>query len=122
MSESTSEVRPVAPSPLSLSDSAAKRIGLLREREGNPGLMLRVTVGGGGCSGFQYSFNFDESLNDDDSVIEKDGVSVVVDSMSLVYLFGSEIDFVEDLIGSSFAMRNPNATASCSCGASFAVG
>jgi iron-sulfur cluster insertion protein len=122
MSESTMEVKPVVPSPLSLSDSAIKRIALLKERKGKPDLMLRVTVAGGGCSGFQYSFDFDETLNDDDSVIEKNGVAVVIDSMSLVYLFGSEIDFVEDLIGSSFAMRNPNATASCSCGASFAVG
>ena len=112
---------PSAP-PLSLTDSAVERIAFLREKEGNPNLMLRVTVSGGGCSGFQYGFSFAEDRNEDDEVLEKGGIVVLVDTMSLMYLAGAQIDFIEDMIGSSFAVTNPNATASCSCGSSFAVG
>ena len=107
--------------PVSVTANAAKRVAELISKEGDPSLMLRVAVNGGGCSGFQYGFSFDDQRNDDDSVIERDGVKVLVDSMSLLYLTGSEIDFVEDLMGSSFQIRNPNATASCGCGSSFAV-
>lgn len=107
--------------PVSVSTSAAKRLAHLFEKEGKPGLMLRVSVSGGGCSGFQYGFAFEEQCNDDDQVIEKDGVKVVIDNMSLMYLSGSEIDFTEDLGGSAFAVKNPNATSSCGCGTSFAI-
>ena len=107
--------------PVSVTESAARRVAQLIAKEGDPGLMLRVAVNGGGCSGFQYGFTFDDQQNDDDSVIERDGVKVLVDSMSLLYLTGAEIDFVEDLMGSSFQIKNPNATASCGCGTSFAV-
>jgi len=107
--------------PVSVTESAARRVAQLIAKEGDPGLMLRVAVSGGGCSGFQYGFTFDDRQNDDDSVIERDGVKVLVDSMSLLYLTGSEIDFVEDLMGSSFQIKNPNATSSCGCGTSFAV-
>jgi len=110
------------PPPLTLTASAAQRIGYLKAQEKNHDLMLRVAVSGGVCSGFQYEFSFDNTRNDDDEAIERDGVVVVIDSLSLMYLAGSEIDFVEDLIGSSFTVRNPKATASCSCGSSFAVG
>jgi iron-sulfur cluster insertion protein len=107
--------------PVSVTASAAKRVAELIAKEGDSGLMLRVAVNGGGCSGFQYGFSLDDSRNDDDSVIERDGVTVLVDSMSLLYLTGAEIDFVEDLMGSSFQIKNPNATSSCGCGTSFAV-
>ena len=108
------------PQLLSLSESAVKRVGVLLENE-TDGVMLRVAVSGGGCSGFQYGFSFDATKNDDDELIEQNGIQVVIDNMSLMYIAGSQIDFVEDLIGSSFAITNPNATASCSCGSSFAV-
>ena len=107
--------------PVSVTENAARRVAELIAKEGDPKLMLRVAVNGGGCSGFQYGFSFDDQQNDDDSVIERDGVKVLVDSMSLLYLTGAEIDFVEDLMGSSFQVKNPNATASCGCGTSFAV-
>ncbi len=106
---------------LSLTDSAVRRISTLIDQEGGAGLMLRVSVSGGGCSGFQYGFTFDDSRNADDRLFERNGVRVVVDEISLELLNGAEIDFVEDLAGSSFAIRNPNATSSCGCGNSFAV-
>ncbi|MCZ4282638.1 iron-sulfur cluster insertion protein ErpA [Kiloniella laminariae] len=106
---------------ITLSPSAAKRVAWLAEQEGNPGLMLRITVSGGGCSGFQYGFSFDSTVNDDDLTFATDGTSAVIDQMSLDLLNGSEIDFVEDLMGSSFRITNPNATASCGCGTSFAI-
>lgn len=109
------------PPPLSLSDSAVKRLADLVQFEGKPDLMLRVSVSGGGCSGFQYEFSFDETVGDDDVVVARDGVRVVIDNMSLMYLLGSEIDFKENLSGSAFSIRNPNATSSCGCGTSFAV-
>jgi len=109
------------PALVNLSEKAADRIARLRKSEGDAGLMLRLAVSGGGCSGFQYGFSFDTSINDDDEVIEQHGVTVLVDSMSVLYVAGAEIDFVENLMGSSFQVRNPNATASCSCGSSFAV-
>ena len=105
----------------SISDNAAKRIAALVEMEEKPGMRLRVTVSGGGCSGFQYGFSLDDARNDDDLLYEKNGIEVVVDEVSLDFLKGSELDFKEDLIGSYFAMTNPNATSTCGCGTSFAV-
>ena len=117
---------PVAPASLgdravTISDSAAKRVLVLRELEGDDSLMLRITVSGGGCSGFQYGFSFDNKKNEDDYVFEHLGIGVITDDASLDLLNGSVIDFVEDLMGASFQIRNPNATASCGCGSSFAV-
>ena len=106
---------------LQVSDSAAKRIAFLIEHEGNPALMLRLTVSGGGCSGFQYGFGFDDTVNADDHVFENGGIKVVTDDCSLDLLSGAMLDYVEDLMGSSFQIKNPNATASCGCGNSFAA-
>jgi len=106
---------------VALSRSAARRVAELRRAEGDEALMLRITVSGGGCSGFKYGFSFDRDRGEDDHVFERDGVRLVVDDVSLDLLAGSEVDFVEDLMGASFQIRNPNATSSCGCGASFAV-
>ena len=106
---------------VSLSAAAARRIAALIAAEGNPALMLRLAVSGGGCSGFQYGFSFDDALNEDDRLFERDGVKLVVDETSLDLLVGAEVDFVEDLVGSSFQVRNPNASSSCGCGSSFSV-
>jgi iron-sulfur cluster insertion protein len=102
-------------------DSAANRVSELITEEGNPDLMLRVYVQGGGCSGFQYGFTFDESVNEDDTEIQKNGVKVLIDAMSIQYLTGAEIDYKEDVSGSQFVIRNPNASTSCGCGSSFSV-
>ena len=110
------------PRAVQISASAARRIAELRRKEGKAGLMLRVTVSGGGCSGFKYDFGFDTAKAEDDIVFERDGVQVVVDSVSLDFLDRAEIDFKEDLMGSYFAINNPNATSSCGCGTSFSVG
>lgn len=107
--------------PVGLSESAARRIRKVAEAEGNPALGLRITVSGGGCSGFQYSFALDETETPDDIVIARDGARVLIDTVSLDYLRGSEIDFVEDLSGAGFQIRNPLAASSCGCGNSFAV-
>jgi iron-sulfur cluster insertion protein len=107
--------------PLALTERAAQRILELIAEEAQPGLMLRVAVSGGGCSGFQYGFTLDDAVNPEDKIIEKAGAKVVIDDMSLNMLAGSEIDFVDELVGSSFAIRNPNATSSCGCGNSFAI-
>jgi iron-sulfur cluster insertion protein len=104
-----------------LTAAAAKRVAALAAAEGNPALMLRLAVSGGGCSGFQYGFSFDDTQTDDDVVFTRDGVKLVVDSASLDLLAGSEVDFVEELVGASFQVRNPNATSSCGCGSSFSV-
>lgn len=109
------------PAPLEVSDSAARRVKRIIEAEGKGDLKLRVSVAGGGCSGFQYNFALDDKAEPDDIQIEKDGVTVVVDGMSLMYVLGSRLDFIEDLTGSYFRMSNPNATASCGCGTSFAI-
>jgi iron-sulfur cluster insertion protein len=106
---------------VTISDSAAKRVAVLRGLEGDDSLMLRITVSGGGCSGFQYGFSFDNQKNDDDFVFEHMGTAIVTDDASLDLLNGAVIDFVEDLMGASFQIRNPNATSSCGCGSSFAV-
>ncbi len=107
--------------PVKLSASAADRINAIVEELKSDKNMLRVAVNGGGCSGFQYSFDLDDTQNPDDIVVEKEGATLLVDSISLLYLAGSEIDYVSDLIGASFQIKNPNATASCSCGSSFSV-
>ena len=108
-------------SELRISDSAARRIRAIKERDGTPDALLRIAVSGGGCSGFQYQFSFDDTLVDDDVVFERDGVKVVVDLTSLDLVRGSEVSFVEDLVGSYFKMTNPNAKSSCGCGTSFSV-
>jgi iron-sulfur cluster insertion protein len=104
-----------------VSTSAARRIQSLAAAEAKPGLMLRLSVSGGGCSGFQYGFSFDEAIKNDDRVFERDGAKVVIDETSLGLLQGSEIEFVEDLMGSYFKIKNPNAASSCGCGASFSL-
>jgi len=102
-------------------ESAANKVKALVEEESNPNLKLRVSVDGGGCSGFQYAFAFDENVSDDDTVVEKNGATVVVDVTSMQYLNGSEIDYLEGLEGARFVVNNPNATATCGCGSSFSV-
>ena len=107
--------------PLSFSDAAAKRVNMLIAEEENPNLKLRVYITGGGCSGFQYGFTFDEKVNEGDTTIENSGVTLVVDPMSLQYLIGGVVDYTEGLEGSRFFVNNPNATTTCGCGASFSV-
>jgi iron-sulfur cluster insertion protein len=109
------------PSPIVFTDSAADKVADLIAEEGNPDLKLRVFVQGGGCSGFQYGFTFDEITNDDDTTMTKNGVSLLIDSMSYQYLLGAEIDYKEDLQGAQFVIKNPNATTTCGCGSSFSV-
>ena len=109
------------PVPLVFTDSAAMKVRELVDEEGNPDLKLRVFVQGGGCSGFQYGFTFDEVTNEDDTVMQKDGVSLLIDPMSYQYLVGAEIDYSEGLEGSQFVIRNPNATSTCGCGSSFSA-
>ena len=104
----------------SVTDSAAKRIAFLAAREPKP-VMMRVAVLGGGCSGFQYNFSFEEQRNEDDLLIERGGASVLVDSTSLELLKGSQLDYVEEMVGAAFQVNNPNATSSCGCGNSFSV-
>jgi iron-sulfur cluster insertion protein len=116
------DMSPAPDRQVSLSESAVKRIASLISAEGDTGLMLRLSVSGGGCSGFQYGFTFDNAIQVDDRVFERDGVKVVVDDTSLDLLSGAEIDFVEDLVGASFQVRNPNAKSSCGCGSSFSIG
>jgi len=106
---------------VSLSANAAKRVAWLLEQEKQPGLMLRVAVSGGGCSGFQYGFSLDDTVNPDDRTFGRDGVTAVIDEASLELLAGSEIDYVEELVGASFQVKNPNAASSCGCGASFSI-
>jgi iron-sulfur cluster insertion protein len=119
MAESTGEIEERR---IVLSESAARRIAALRAQEQAQGAFLRIAVSGGGCSGFQYGFTFDDQRNEDDFVFERDGVAVVVDDVSLGLLSGAEVDFVEDLMGASFQIRNPNAASSCGCGNSFSTG
>jgi iron-sulfur cluster insertion protein len=107
--------------PMTITEAAAKRIAHLIEQEGDRELMLRVSVSGGGCSGFRYGFDFDKQINDDDHIFERDGVKIVIDEVSLELLGGSELHYVDDLIGSYFEVRNPNASSSCGCGASFSI-
>ena len=106
---------------IAITDSAARRIVALKAQEDAAGAFLRIAVSGGGCSGFQYGLSFDEQRNPDDFVFEKAGVAVVVDDVSLDLLNGAELDFVEDLMGASFQIKNPNAATSCGCGNSFSI-
>lgn len=112
-------VESVMTAPFVFTDSAVDKVKSLIIEEGNPDLKLRVFVQGGGCSGFQYGFTFDEIANEDDMVVEKGGVQLLIDSMSFQYLIGAEIDYKEDLTGSQFVIRNPGATSTCGCGSSF---
>jgi iron-sulfur cluster insertion protein len=109
------------PTPLVFTDSAAAKVADLIAEEGNSELKLRVFVQGGGCSGFQYGFTFDDAVNEDDTLFEKNGVTLLVDSMSFQYLVGAEIDYKEDINGSQFVIKNPNATTTCGCGSSFSA-
>jgi iron-sulfur cluster insertion protein len=109
------------PPALVFTDAAARKVSSLIESEGNPALMLRVFVQGGGCSGMQYGFEFDEQAQDGDTTVENLGVKLLVDPMSLQYLSGAEIDYREGLEGAQFVIRNPNATTTCGCGSSFSA-
>ncbi len=109
------------PAPLVFSDSAASKVRQLIDEEGNPELKLRVFVTGGGCSGFQYGFTFDEAINEDDTSLQKNGVTLLIDPMSLQYLGGAEIDYQENAEGAQFVIKNPNATSTCGCGSSFSA-
>ena len=109
------------PNEIQLSDNAVRKVRALVADEGNPSLKLRVYITGGGCSGFQYGFSFDEAVSEDDMVIEREGVTALVDAMSYQYLAGSEVDYSEGLEGSRFVVNNPNATATCGCGSSFSI-
>jgi iron-sulfur cluster insertion protein len=107
--------------PLLFTDNAANKVKQLIEEEGNAELKLRVFVSGGGCAGFQYGFTFDEVANEDDTVMSKNGVQLLIDPMSFQYLVGAEIDYTEGLEGSQFVIKNPNATTTCGCGSSFSA-
>ncbi|MBN3789271.1 iron-sulfur cluster insertion protein ErpA [Paraburkholderia sp. Se-20369] len=109
------------PAPFVFTDAAAEKVKQLIDEEGNPDLKLRVFVQGGGCSGFQYGFTFDEEVNEDDTVMNKNGVQLLIDSMSYQYLVGAEIDYKDDLNGAQFVIKNPNASTTCGCGSSFSV-
>jgi iron-sulfur cluster insertion protein len=109
------------PAPILFTDNAANKVKQLIEEEGNNELKLRVFVTGGGCSGFQYGFTFEESVNDDDTPMQKNGVTLLIDPMSLQYLTGAEIDYQENAEGAQFVIKNPNATSTCGCGSSFSA-
>jgi len=109
------------PAPLVFTDSAAEKVRQLIEEEGNDNLKLRVFVQGGGCSGFQYGFTFDEEVSDDDTSMQKNGVTLLIDAMSYQYLVGAEIDYKDGLEGAQFVIKNPNASTTCGCGSSFSV-
>ena len=116
-----SDAMPEMPTPLVFTDNAAGKVKELIAEEKNPNLMLRVFVSGGGCSGFQYGFTFEESANEDDTKVVKDGVTMLVDPLSFQYLVGAEIDYQEGLQGSQFVIKNPNAKTTCGCGSSFSA-
>ncbi len=109
------------PDPMLFTDSAANKVKTLIEEEGNADLKLRVFVSGGGCSGFQYGFTFDEVTNEDDTVLDKNGVQLLIDPMSLQYLVGAEIDYTDGLEGAQFVIKNPGAKSTCGCGSSFST-
>jgi len=114
---------PVMPAPtgVEFTDAAARKVHELILEEGNPGLKLRVYISGGGCSGFQYGFTFDENRAEDDVAIDNDGVTLLIDPLSFQYLMGAEVDYSETLQGAQFVIRNPNAATTCGCGSSFSV-
>lgn len=109
------------PDPLVFTDCAANKVKQLIDEEGNPELKLRVFVTGGGCSGFQYGFTFDETVSEDDTSMQKGGVTLLIDPMSLQYLAGAEIDYQESIEGAQFVIKNPNASSTCGCGSSFST-
>ena len=115
------EMPELMPDPIIFTDAAVDKVKSLMDEEGNPDLKLRVFVQGGGCSGFQYGFTFDETQNEDDAVMKKGDVTLLIDSMSYQYLVGATIDFKEDLTGAQFVIDNPNAVTTCGCGSSFSV-
>ena len=115
------EMPELMPDPINFTDAAVAKVKELMDEEGNPSLKLRVFVQGGGCAGFQYGFTFDEVQNPDDAVMEKGGVTLLIDSMSYQYLVGAKIDFKDDLSGAQFVIDNPNAVTTCGCGSSFGV-
>jgi iron-sulfur cluster insertion protein len=121
MIENTAKNASTTDELLIFTDAAAAKVKGLIAEEGNPSLLLRVYITGGGCSGFQYGFTFDEAVNEGDTEVEKNGVRLVVDPMSFQYLVGAEIDYKEDLEGARFVIRNPNATTTCGCGSSFSA-
>ena len=121
VAEQTPSTSHEMPPPLIFTDSAADKVRDLVNEEGNPDLKLRVFVQGGGCSGFQYGFTFDEVVNEDDTTMTKNGVSLLIDAMSYQYLVGAEIDYKEDLEGAQFVIKNPNATSTCGCESSFSA-
>ena len=121
MTEATAPIEPADAALLVFTDSAAAKVSELIREEGNPNLKLRVFVSGGGCSGFQYGFTFDENEEDGDTCVENQGVRLLVDPMSFQYLTGAEIDYREDLEGAQFVIRNPNAQTTCGCGSSFST-
>lgn len=114
-------VESFTPTAMQFTEAAAHKVKTLVTEEGNPRLKLRVFITGGGCSGFQYGFTFDEDVADDDTIIEREGVSLVIDPMSFQYLVGAEVDYEEGLQGSRFVIHNPNATTTCGCGSSFSI-
>jgi len=120
-SEGAGAGAPLPPAPLVFTDAAARKVGELIREEANPALKLRVYVQGGGCSGFQYGFTFDEAVEEGDMTVENQGVTLVIDPMSVQYLVGAEIDYREGLEGAQFVIRNPNAKTTCGCGSSFAA-
>ena len=117
--ETTNAAQAAPPPPVVFTDAAASKVGELIKEEQNPELKLRVFISGGGCSGFQYGFTFDENIEEGDSEVVNQGVTLVIDPMSVQYLMGAEIDYKEDLQGAQFIIRNPNATTTCGCGQSF---
>ncbi len=118
--DTTATIAPPPPKVV-FTDAAAYKVSELISEEDNPNLKLRVFISGGGCSGFQYGFTFDESIEEGDSEVENQGVSLLIDPMSVQYLMGAEIDYKEDLQGAQFIIRNPNAQTTCGCGSSFTV-
>jgi iron-sulfur cluster insertion protein len=121
MMDDKNQIPTAPPVPMVFSDAAATKVSELLREEDNPNLKLRVFISGGGCSGFQYGFTFDEKIEDGDTRIDKGGVTLLVDPMSVQYLMGAEIDYRDDLEGAQFVIRNPNATTTCGCGSSFSV-
>lgn len=121
MSEAVQQHSPEDEVPLVFTDSAASKVNELLQEEKNPALKLRVFVSGGGCSGFQYGFTFDENIEEGDTQVQKQGVTLLIDPMSIMYLGGAEIDFSDGVEGAQFVIRNPNASTTCGCGNSFAV-
>jgi iron-sulfur cluster insertion protein len=109
------------PTPVNFTDNAVNKVKALIAEEGSPDLKLRVFVSGGGCSGFQYGFTFEEAINEDDTQVVKDSVTLLIDPMSLQYLNGAEIDYQDNVQGSQFVIKNPNATTTCGCGSSFSA-